>query len=409
MSVAALAAASFVPAFAQGQTAQLADGRILTIKLPLEPYANEGPIWDLDVVNKSLTAVGSKNTLPLSIDGAPFALSGTGFSDGSGHIIGEIPTLELDRLLDSNAASRDANTAFQGPARSLFSTQENRRTDAFALPTRSPAAQALVEANYFNYLQSAYAAHAHMLPADFLARAGMHSQDPASWVYPTTSGGTFKSAGHVYLDSEGRPYQIPDIEAVIELAENVRTGVVSSIHPGGNGVLPSFVIGEMLVIFNQDPRFPAHTLGLVEQDLPREIFMQQGLGRFVDVVGHAVGEHVLFAQEVFTDLVDPTAPLVVTSTNWLFRNQQNEIRFRGVVDRPQGVRLVVRINNSVFTNIPIAVDPVTGTGTYDFRTKNQLNVSQVTQVTVQAEYLNAPPGTPLAFDRTYLRSEVLGL
>lgn len=398
---------------AQGQTATLADGRVLTIKLPLELYANEGPIWDINVANRSITAVGSTNIIPASIDGVPFALAGTGYADASGHIVGEIGAAQFDRLLDGNAANRDATALYAGPTRSIFSTYENRRVDAAAPATRNPAAQATAESNYFNFLQAAYPAHAAVLPADFLSRAGVRGPDASQRVYPPSSGGTLKSAGHIYLDAQGNRYQIPDVEAVIELAENVRGGPIRSINAGGAGVPASFVIGDLLVIYNQDPRFPAHTLGVVEQEIPRSILLQQGLGRHVDVVGHLVGEHVLFAQEVFTDLFDPNAPIIVTTERWQFNNQQREIRFRGLVDRPQGTTLRVTITDGATTInpiVPLAIDPENGTATYDFRSKNQLNVGNVTQVRVRLfQGNNAPLTAPVLFDQTFLRSEVLGL
>jgi hypothetical protein len=408
----AVVAAAAPSLFAQGQTATLADGRVLTIKLPLEIYANEGPIWDVNVVNRSITAVGSTNTIPASIDGVPFTIAGTGYVNALGQVQ-EIGAQQFDRLLDGNAANRDASALYAGPARSIFSTYENRRTDAAAPATRNPQAQATAESNYFNYLQAAYPAHAAVLPADFLARAGVHGPDASQRVYPPSSGGTLKSAGHIYLDAQGNRFQIPDVEAVIELAENVRGGPVRSINAGGPGVPASFVIGDLLVIYNQDPRFPAHTLGVVEQEIPRSVLLQQGLGRHVDVVGHLVGEHVLFAQEVFTDLFDPNAPIIVTTERWLFNNQGREIRFRGIVDRPQGTTLRVTITDGATTInpiVPLAIDPENGTATYDFRSKNQLNVTNVTAVRVRLfQGTNAPLTAPVLFDQTFLRSEVIGL
>lgn len=409
----AVSAAAAPCLHAQGQTATLADGRVLTIKVPLEEYANEGPIWDINVANSSITAVGSANTIPVSIDGVPFALGGTGYPNANGEIVGEIGALQLDRLLDGNAANRDATALYAGPARSIFSTNENRRTDAGAPATRNPAAQATAESNYFNYLLAAYPAHAQALPADFLARAGVRGPDASQRVYPASTGGTLKSAGHIYLDAQGNRYQIPDLEAGIELAENVRTGVVSSVNAGGPGLPGSFVIGDLLVIYNQDPRFPAHTLGVVGQEIPREVFLQQGVGELVQVVGHLVGEHVLFAQEIGTDLFDPNAPIIVTTERWLFNNQGREIRFRGLVDRPQGTTLRVTITDGVTTInpiVPLAIDPATGVGSYDFRSKNQLNVTNVTAVRVRLfQGNNAPLTAPVLFDQTFLRSQVIGL
>jgi hypothetical protein len=131
------------------------------------------------------------------------------------------------------------------------------------------------------------------------------------------------------------------------------------------------------------------------------------------VVGHLVGEHVLFAQEVFTDLFDPNAPIIVTTERWLFNNQGREIRFRGIVDRPQGTTLRVTITDGVTTInpiVPLAIDPENGTASYDFRSKNQLNVTNVTAVRVRLfQGTNAPLTAPVLFDQTFQRSEVIGL
>jgi len=46
-----------------------------------------------------------------------------------------------------------------------------------------------------------------------------------------TAGGTLKSAGHVYVDTQGNEYFVPDIEVVIELSENVAAGVITFDRP----------------------------------------------------------------------------------------------------------------------------------------------------------------------------------
>ena len=393
------------PALAQGQTATLADGRVLTIKQPLELFITEGPIWDLNVGARAVTVTGKTVTIPASIDGAAFTIGGTAVTNAAGEIVDGIGAHNFDRLLDENAVGRDVTALQAGAVRSLFSTTENLRQDALRPVTRNATAQQLMQANYFATTRDLIPLHPTVLAPDFGSLAGFLQEESTGWVYPNSSGGTFKSAGHVYLDANGNRFLIPDEEAVLELAENVAGGVVTSVHPGGNGVPPSFTMGNLLVVFNQDPRFPASTIGLVGTEIPRSIFLQQAVGQEITVVGYMVSEHVLFANDVETSLVDPTAPIAVVPQQWLFKNSGNEIRIRGIVDRPQGIALTARILNQTFP-VTLVTDPVTGGATFDFRTKGQVNVSQVTQVILEARYVGAPAGTPLAFQQTYLRSVV---
>jgi len=393
------------PGLAQGQTATLADGRVLTIQQPLELFITEGPIWDLNLPARSVTVVGKTVTIPTSVDGVPFLIAGTAVTSPEGLIVDGIGAHNFDRLLDQNAVGRDTNAHVTGAVRSLFSTTENLRQDSLRPASRNSAAQQVLQANFFATTRDLVPLHSNVLPATFGQVVGQLTPESTGWVYPNSSGGTFKSAGHVYLDTSGNRFLIPDDEAVIELSENVVGGVVTSVHPGGNGVPPSFTVGNLLVVYNQDPRFPASTIGLVGTEIPRSVFLQQAVGKEISVVGYVVSEHVLFANEVETTLIDPTAPLAVVPTQWLFKNSGNEIRIRGIVDRPQGIALTARILNQTFP-ITLVADPITGGATFDFRTKGQLNVSQVTQVTLEARYVGAPAGTPLAFQQTYLRSVV---
>ena len=155
------------------------------------------------------------------------------------------------------------------------------------------------------------------------------------------------------------------MEAVLELSENVRGDVISSIDAGSEseGVPPSFVIDEVLVIYNQDPRFSAATLGAVGQVIPRSILFDQGIGEYVDVVGHLVSEHVLFVQDVGTSLIDPNGPIVITAERFWFNIGGNDIRFIGLFDRPQGTTLHVTMADSTGTYhgaVTLTRDPKTG-------------------------------------------------
>ena len=388
-----------------GQTATLADGRVLSLKTPLELFITEGPIWDINTADRSVTVTGKTVTIPATLNGAQFLIGGTAVTNAAGAIVDGIGAHNFDRLLDENAVGRDVTPLQRGAVRSLFSTTENLRQDALRPVTRNATVQQQLEANYFSTTRDLIPLHPTVLGPNFGSLTGFLQTESTGWVYPHSSGGTFKSAGHVYLDSAGNRFLIPDEEAVLELAENVAGGVVTSVHPGGNGVPPSFTMGNLLVVFNQDPRFPASTIGLVGTEIPRSVFLQQAVGREIGVVGYMVSEHVLFANDVETDLVDPNAPIAVVPQQWLFKNSGNEIRIRGLVDRPQGIALTARILNQTFP-ITLVVDPVTGGATFDFRSKGQVNVALVTQVTLEARYVGAPVGTPLAFQQTYLRSVV---
>jgi len=272
-------------------------------------------------------------------------------------------------------------------------------------PLRDAAAQAAIEANYFAMVQSAYAPHAAALPADFLSRAGIRGPLPEDMVYPVTAGGTLKSAGHAYSDMAGNQYQVPDIEAVIELSENVSQGVISSLARGAGSTPESFVIGELLVIFNQDPRFGADAFGLGEAPISRAVFFDQAIAgdTVIDTIGHMVGEHVMFVQEVLTELTDPVGPIFITADRFRFRDARNEMRFRGTVDKPDGITLVA-VLGGVEVTIPLVIDLLTGAATYDARFRNVagLVMANVTDIVLEARDANGVVQSSAAF----LRSEV---
>jgi hypothetical protein len=211
--------------------------------------------------------------------------------------------------------------------------------------------------------------------------------------YPMTTGGTLKSAGHIYVDAEGKEYYVPDIEVVIELAENVATGVIRSVARGDSTRPDSFVIGDMLVVFNQDPRFGADVLGLADAIIPREIFFSQIIPgqSSCDVIGHMVGEHVMFVQEVLTELVDPDAGIQISADRFVIRVGAGEARWRGIIDKPQGVLLFAvlidtapdGVQTSREFNIPFVIDPLNGAGTYDARLRG-IDVANTTHIEMQA-------------------------
>ena len=304
------------------QTATLADGRVLSLKTPLELFITEGPIWDINTAARSVTVTGKTVTIPATVNGTPYLIGGTAVTNAAGAIVDGIGAHNFDRLLDENAVGRDVTALQAGAVRSLFSTTENLRQDALRPVTRNASVQQQLQANYFATTRDLIPLHPTVLAPDFGSLTGFLQEESAGWVYPNSSGGTFKSAGHVYLDASGNRFLIPDEEAVIELAENVAGGVVTSVHPGGNGIPPSFTMGNLLVVFNQDPRFAASTIGLVGTEIPRSIFLQQAVGQEITVVGYMVSEHVLFANEVETSLTSDSGCVWTEAPEVLCRARQ---------------------------------------------------------------------------------------
>lgn len=368
-----LVALSFYSA-PSAQTATLLDGRVLTQVQPIEPFATEGPIWNLDLASQQIFVVGRAVTIPASVNGQPFSILGSSVVGQDGTAATGIGAANFARLDDSRAigidrlltpAGTNLGPARLGPARSIFSTSESRRTTVTAGLLRSATAQNQIEQNYFSMVQGAYPAHAASLPVDFLDRAGLRGTGSESWVYPVTAGGTLKSEGSVYRDVAGNRFFIPDVEAVIELSENVTVGPIRSIARGNGSVPDSFVVGDMLVIFNQDPRFGADVLGVGLAPIPREVFFAQaGPGTQVGVIGHLVGEHVMFAQEIEVDLVDPAAGVVITIERARF--QTPNLRFRGTLVQPVGITLTAVIQGVRFP-VAVTIDPLTGAGGFDTR------------------------------------------
>jgi len=217
-----------------------------------------------------------------------------------------------------------------------------------------------------------------------------------------TAGGTLKSAGHVYTDGIDQ-YFITDIETVLELSENVSGGPVKSASRGVHAVLgpdgqcmpgfvpPSFVIGDMLIIFNQDPRFGAEVLGLAEGEIPRDVFFDQleaipNIG--IDTIGHLVGEHVMFVQEVLTEFVDPDGPVIITADRFVFIDDVGRIRFIGIVDKPADLSVIARLtdgtNDIASFGITLNVDPLTGGASYTVDERDIVNLAAVTEVIIEA-------------------------
>lgn len=407
-SVGSFASAQVVPptppVTPAASTAVMLDGTVLTQKIPLSVFATEGPIWNLDLANQGIVVTGKTVTIANTVNGEPLLITGSSVLGQDGEALTGIGATDFDRLNDANAMVRDVDTAVVGenlgprrlgPTRSIFSPTEGRRNAADAPGLlRDSVTQAAIEQNFFQIAQLCYEANADALPADFLNRAGLRGEDAANWTYPSSSGGTLKSAGHVYVDSEGNEYFVPDIEVVIELAENVAEGVVTSAVRGDGTRPDSFVIGDLLLIFNQDPRFGADVLGLAEAVIPREEFFKQVVAgeTSLPVIGHMVSEHVMFVQEVLSPFVDPAAAIVITADGFVFRGPNvTEARWRGIVDKPTGLRLVAVMIQTIGGqetrrefNVPMAIDPLTGEGTYDARIRpTRTNLRNLTHIEMQ--------------------------
>lgn len=419
-----LAACSFLSLFgaanAQVPQAVLADGRVLTQVQPPQIFATEGPIWNLDLANQGIIVTGRKVTIPATLDGAPFFIEGSSVLGNDGTAATGIGGANFTRLLDSAAIGQDRDFTregdFLGPrrrgaARSLFSTAEARRSSDSNDLVRTPLAQQQIEQNFFEMVQACHAVHRNSLPSDFLNRVGIRGSDPANWVYPSVTGGTLKSAGTIYEDAQGNDYFVPDTEAVIELSENVATGVVRSIVRGNATRPDSFVIGDMLVIFSQDPRFGADIFGLADAHIPRELFfreVQRGVTS-CDTIGHMVGEHVMFVQEVLTEFVDHTAPIVITADRIQFRvaGARGEARWIGVIDKPEEINQLFAVlylpgvnGTEIRREFPVAMVPNLDApgATYNVRLRAVagLNLAAVTHIQMVARaVIGTDPDTGL--------------
>ena len=396
-------------------TGVVTPGLVLTPKVPEEFFATEGPIWNLDVPNRGIAVTGKVITIPYTVNGTELFIFGSSVLGQDGEARTGIGAFNFASLADSNATMptppSQSNGFFAGsiigtdpaavhesgfspmgprrlgPTRSIYSTSEGRRVDFGAIAMmgleRNHMAQATIEQNYFDVVTKVMSnpAISSALPADFLERAGIRALGN---VYPTTAGGTLKSAGHVYVDNLGNEYFIPDEEVVIELSENVVSGTVLAKAWGDatTGTPDAFVVNECLVIFNQDPRFGADALGAAEAPIPRGLLMNQlvvgpnGQGDAIDTIGHLVGEHVLFVQEVLSEFIDPNSPIQITADRFRLRLNKGEIRFRGGVDKPAGHTFQVLLSATegglpiASFNLVVQPDPILGGARYSFRERN---------------------------------------
>lgn len=371
-SAAAFAAAGM--AFAQ--SAVLHDGRALTLVVPQETFSIEGPMWNIDPVNKQIVGTGFRVTIPATLNGAPFTMGNTEIVNNESVSLGEITTATFDRLLDLNAATRDrifdtagfAGPIRLGPARSLFSTSEARGEPTAGL-VRAPIIEKQMEDNYFFQARNAFAQYEPgILPANFLGLIGIRTETGAFptnnnqlpprrfWRYPAMSGATFIAQGSVYQDQGGNRFYVPDFQikgffAHVILAENVCIGNLKATAIGNFQTPDSFVIGTTLVLMNQDPRMPMSILGIAGSPVSREHF-STGVapGTFVAAVGHMIGEHVMMAEviDVTADVFDPAVGswLSVIDRTWGYRPGRG-VSYTGEVVPGDTTSVFVQYGNTV--------------------------------------------------------------
>ena len=106
---------------AQGTTATLADGRILTPLNPIQHFITEGPITGVDTATHSIQAQGLTVTIPATVDGVPVSIANTNFAGAP------VSAATLSALLDANAApgGRDTDGALKsGAVRSIFGSSK---------------------------------------------------------------------------------------------------------------------------------------------------------------------------------------------------------------------------------------------------------------------------------------------
>lgn len=372
------AAALSAAAIACAQSAVLHDGTVLIQKVPLEIFGTEGPMWDIDVEKRQVRVTGRVVTMPAMLNGSEFAIEGTDVVGLDGHSLGPITAANFDRLADVRAAVKDVvpDTACPdcgilrfGPIRSLFSTTEARGgalVDGDDELDRVPEIQRMIEDNYFFLARNIYVNHASTLGVDWLGRIGIRDQNGAYptnpnqlpnrryWKYPGTAGGTLKSAGTIYVDAQGNEYMIPDLEAVIELSENVVLGPVRSVSIGNFNTPDSFVVGDVVVMMNQDPRFGSHIMGIAGANLSREFFFANlPVGTEIAVVGHMVSEHLQMAQEIEVGIYDPSLGVSISAAvgnGQRFRVDvaRGDISWRGNAMPAEDLTLSARIGTSEF-------------------------------------------------------------
>ena len=398
-------ASLFVSSFlcGQGTTATLADGRILTPVNPPKTFLTEGPITGLLPGSQSFQAQGLTVTIPVSVDGTTVEIPGTNFAGAP------ITATTIHALLDENAApgGRDAGTPMhRGAVRSIFGSARQR------LANTQDAPSALSARSHLQMIRADLATrHATaILPTEGVIVPGQADNPPPNFFEYT--GGTLKSAGHVYQDAQGNQFLIPDLELGLEFAENLVAGPVTSVSVAGD--YPSFLVGEMPVVLNPDPRFAVAITGLAGVQLSPQTFFQAmsttPLANINELTAEGyVVDGVLFANSIECGFSDPALLPIATIDRALFDNARNEIRLRGIVDRPTGLSLRVELLRGEVTAAtfvaPIVVDPLLGgAGDWTVRQRPAAAGGLATVTAVRLTLLGA--NNVVVNTRTFLRSQL---
>jgi len=382
----------------------LVGGTTLVPKVPAEVFGTEGAITAMDTTLKTISAMGRVVTIPDTC--AFFATDDDGntatenravefeTTATSGDVSQPLTAQTMDLLSDSNAAPSGASTNadFSGALRSILGTDAASTGDSGAI---QDAWRDSIEA-----------------AADGL---GITLDYPPDF-YPPLLGGTFKSAGSVYVDSVEQEYNIPDQGLVVELSENVALGTVTAVHQATR----SFAMGGLIIKLNPDPRLGAEIFGgpLSTTLLSENVFfnglmsalstletadpataagieaIEQATGLLsMGVGGYNVGANLLLAQSVESTIIDVNAPPIVAVSRADFRDNQDRIRLLASIDQPLKVDLgtwqirLLDVNGVSLLQDTLAgvIDPLTGAAEADFRTRGAIDTSQVQTVELSVE------------------------
>ena len=372
-------------------TALLHNGTVVSQKQPVQLYVLEGSIWDVDIPGRTITTMGQVVHVPATIKGATFFIENLEIVNSSDLTVGRVSAANFDRISDANAVVRDAIVAPAcpscgpvrlGPVRALVSTTEARSAPVGSLD-RFPAAQATIEDNYFRLGLNLFLRYQGVLPVDFLGRLGIRNaqgQYPTSpfqlpprahWRYPHTNAATLRSEGSVYVDGQGREYLIPDSlrdGRILHISpgEQVTVGPVRAVRRGDLVTPDSFLVGDLLIAPNQDPRYPTVFRGIGGTEVPRDVFFRAlQPGQEVTVLGALAGDHILFGNEFdVPTLYDPAMGIAISAVGFDARAATGSLRWRGEVFPVDGLTITARVGLGVEVPVTVIVDPLTGIGSY---------------------------------------------
>lgn len=413
---------------AQATDCVLVDGTMLTLKTPNtpEPFATEGPITAIDVEAKTVSAMGKIVTIPRTcnmpnpITEVPgpqvdlsFATTATG---GDGTMA--ITAMTMAQLTDDSAVNAGTNVLFPGALRSILGTQRTNK-----LTLQDQGAQSTIEQTIrTNFIESLTA-----------AEVGLNFATAEVGFYPDLLGGTFKSAGHTYVDpNTGTEYLIPDMldGLVVELSENVCIGTVTAVDKASR----SLAVNGLMIMMNPDPRFSVDLLGGAQGTTPitEELFfngVEQALLDLANALtpdaidsatatlnmaigGYNVGENFLIAQSIESIIFDAAANPTLDAARFFFRDRQNRFQVLPSIDISAKINLATwRItlydnllpNAELITSLLVAaVDPLTGVATASYRSRDEIDTSRIGIITISA----SDSTTGELYERSWLRDDI---